>query len=222
MRLVGVFLSPYVRRVAVSLNMLKLPFELEDVFVFGDPETVRRYNPLTRIPILVLDDGTNLVESGAILDEIDQMVPADQRLIPAEGLPRRHVLQATSIALGCAEKAQWAFYEGRVRPEDKIHTPWISHNDRQVIGGFEHLNAQAAEIADDGWIAGTSGISQGDITTTTAFTFAKLARPDLELAKRFPQLSRLAARCEEMPEFALAPLPSPERLQNMLSRPFVS
>ena len=50
MRLIGILLSPYVRRVAVSLNILKLPFELDEVFVFGEPEVVRRYNPLVRIP----------------------------------------------------------------------------------------------------------------------------------------------------------------------------
>jgi glutathione S-transferase len=70
-KLIGIFLSPYVRRVAISLNLLNLPFEEDQVFVFGEPDIVPRYNPLVRIPALVLDDGTNLVESGAILDEID-------------------------------------------------------------------------------------------------------------------------------------------------------
>ena len=85
--MIGIFLSPFVRRVAVSLNILKLPFELEEVFVFGEPDIVRRYNPLVRIPVLVLDDGENLVESGAILDEIDRMVrpgaAADAKRRPA-------------------------------------------------------------------------------------------------------------------------------------------
>jgi glutathione S-transferase len=68
-RLIGNFLSPYVRRVAVSLNILELPFELEELFVFKEPDVVRRHNPLVRIPVLVLDDGDTLAESGAILDE---------------------------------------------------------------------------------------------------------------------------------------------------------
>lgn len=70
MRLIGIYLSPFVRRVAVSLSILELPFEYDDVFVFGERDVVRNYNPLVRIPILALDDGENLVESGAILDEI--------------------------------------------------------------------------------------------------------------------------------------------------------
>jgi glutathione S-transferase len=140
MRLVGIYLSPYVRRVAVSLHILQLSFELEEVFVFGEPDIVRSYNSLVRIPILVLDDGTNLVESGAILDEIDNMVRPEQRLTPSDGSLRRQVTQIAAIGLACAEEAQWAFYEDRVRPAEKVHTPWIEHNDRQVLGGFELLN----------------------------------------------------------------------------------
>ena len=202
MRLIGIYLSPYVRRVAISLDILKLPFELQEVFVFGEPETVRRYNPLVRIPALVLDDGTNLVESGAILDEIDHMVGPEQRLVPNEGPLRRRVLQTASMALGSAEKAQWAFYEDRVRPAEKVHMPWIDHNDRQVLGGFEHLNGTVAKVDDGGWIAGTPEISQADITTAVSYTFANLARPNLELAKRFPGAGAL---CRALRSLACVP-----------------
>lgn len=222
MKLIGILLSPYVRRVAVSLNLLGLPFELDEVFVFGEPDIVRRYNPLVRIPALVLDNGENLVESGAILDEIDQMVPTQQRLFPSEGPARRRVLQATAIALGAAEKAQWAFYEDRVRPPEKVHEPWISHNDDQVLGGFAHLNAATEPVAQAGWIAGTPSMSQADITTAVAFTFAKLARPHLELAAKFPALAELTDRCEALPAFLGSPLPSAARLQEVLSKPFVA
>jgi glutathione S-transferase len=221
MKLVGVLLSPFVRRVAVSLNILSLPFELEEVFVFGEPDIVRRYNPLVRIPVLTLQDGANLVESGAILDEIEQMVPPERRLVPGVNPLRRRVVQAAAIALASAEKAQWAFYEGRVRPAEKVHTPWIEHNDRQVLGGFELLDMTAAKIEGDGWIAGTPNISQADITTAVAFTFAKLSRPNLELAERFPHLSRFTDRCESLPAFVNAPLPAATRLKGWLSKPFV-
>jgi glutathione S-transferase len=174
-RLIGIFLSPFVRRVAVSLNILELPFELEEVFVFGEPDIVRRHNPLVRIPVLVLDDGANLVESGAILDEIDHMVSPERRLTPSDNPLRRRVVQTAAMALACAEKAQWAFYEGRVRPTEKVHPSWIEHNEEQVLGGFGHLNMAAAKIDHEGWIAGTPNMSQADVTTTVAFTFAKTA-----------------------------------------------
>ena len=221
MRLIGIYLSPFVRRVAVSLSLLQLPFDFEDVFVFGERDTVRRYNPLVRIPILALDNGENLVESGAILDEIDQMVAPERRLIPSEGPLRRRVVQSAAIALACAEKAQWAFYEDRVRPPEKVHTPWIEHNDDQVLGGFQHLNGAAGNVSESGWIAGTPDISQADVTTAVSYTFARLARPHLSLAKRFPQLARFAERCEALPAFASAPIPAASRLASVLCKPFV-
>ena len=222
MRLVGILLSPYVRRVAVSLNVLKLPYELDEVFVFGEPEVVRRHTPLVRIPAMVHDDGENLVESGAILDEIDHMVASDRRLIPNDGRARRRVLQTAAIALGAAEKAQWAFYEDRVKPPEKVHMPWIEHNDKQVLGGFEHLNVAAAKVDGHGWIAGTPDINQADVTTTVAYTFANLARPHLKMTERFPDLSRFCERCENLPAFLNAPLPSASRLAGLLSKPFVN
>jgi glutathione S-transferase len=221
MKLIGILLSPFVRRVAVSLNILKLPYELDEVFVFGEQDTVRRYNPLVRIPILIADDGASLVESGAILDEIDHMVSAERRLIPPENPLRRRVVQTAAVALACAEKAQWAFYEDRVRPPEKVHLPWTEHNDNQVLGGIGHLNNIAAEFDAGGWIAGTPGISQADVTTTVAYTFANLSRPHLELAKRFPPLARFAERCESLPSFVNAPLPAMQRLMSVLSKPFV-
>jgi glutathione S-transferase len=221
MRLIGICLSPYVRRVAISLSLLKLPFELEEVFVFGEPETIRRYNPLVRIPILSLDDGENLVESAAILDEIDHRVSPERRLVPPEGAQRRRVLQTTAMALGSAEKAQWAFYEDRVRPAEKVHAPWIEHNDRQVLGGFQHLEAAAGCDQGSEWIAGTPGISQADVTTAVAYSFAALARPHLNLPQRFPRLARFTERCEGLPEFLSAPIPSGAKLAGLLSQPFV-
>ena len=142
-------------------------------------------------------------------------------MTPDDGPLRRGVVQTAAIALACAEKAQWAFYEDRVRPAEKVHTPWIEHNDEQVLGGFQHLNQAAGKIAAGGWIAGTPNISQADVTATVAFTFAMLARPHLELAERFPELARFAERSEALPAFSSAPIPAAPRLACVLSRPFV-
>jgi hypothetical protein len=84
-------------------------------------------------------------------------------LTPSEGLQRRRVVQTTAIAVACAEKAQW-LYEGRVRPAQKLHAPWIEHNDKQVLAGFEHLDGIAAKVGLEGWIAGTQNISLADVT----------------------------------------------------------
>ena len=103
MKLLGGFLSPYVRRTAVSLNAMGLAYDSEKVPVWDEPEAVRKHNPLVRIPTLVLDDGDVLVESYAILDALDEMA-GDKRLIPASGPERRKVMKVTAVGVGAIDK----------------------------------------------------------------------------------------------------------------------
>ena len=207
MRLIGRFVSPYVRRVAVSLNALGMPFESETPSAFREPEAVRKYNPLVRIPALILDDGDELVESYAILDAIDDMVEAERRLTPPSGRDRRHVMKITAIATGSMDKTVAAYYEGFHHPEEKIHQPWIDRNEMQLLGGLGYLDNLAKAAGDTGWLAGSLGFSQADISGTVAYSFATVVRPNLEIEKKVPHLAGFAERCEAMDIFTAAPIP---------------
>ena len=136
MKLIGNYLSPFTRRVAVSLNAMNMPFEVEELSVFKKPEAVRKYNPVVRIPTLVLDDGEVLVESYAILDSIDQMAGPKKCLTPLSGKERRRVMKVTAIGLASMEKAVWAFYEGRFRPEEKSTNPGLSTMKSRFLVGW--------------------------------------------------------------------------------------
>jgi glutathione S-transferase len=208
MKLVGILRSPYVRRTAVSLNAMGIPFELDAVPVFDKPELVTKYNPLTRVPALVLDDGEALIDSSVILDALDEMAGPAKRLTPASGAARRHVMKLVTVALGAVDKAVWSAYEYRFRPEEKVHTPWVRHNDAQVIAGFTYLDAIAAKLGDSGWIAGTDKMSQADITAAVGFTFAKIVRPNLGLDEKAPNMSKFTARCEALAPFKAAAIPT--------------
>ena len=207
MKLLGHYLSPYTRRVAVSLNVLNIPFDLVELSVIQEPERVRPHNPVLRIPTVVLDDGEPLIESGAILDEIDRMVGPTRALVPANGPERRRVMQLTAMAVASMEKAQWGYYERRFHPPEKIHQPWIEHNDGQCLGGLRHLERLVSEITPLDWMAGSAGITQADITAAVVVSWMIEARPELKLPDEVPHLSRFAARCEELPAFKAAPMP---------------
>jgi glutathione S-transferase len=155
--------------------------------------------------VLLLDDGTALVESYAILDEIDQLAGPARALTPASGPERRRVMQLTAIALASMEKAQWAFYERRFKPEEKVHQPWIDHNDQQVLGGLRALEAMLSTRGRDGWLAGTAKLTQADITATVACGGIDVLRPQLGLRRELPHLFRHADRCEELAVFAQSP-----------------
>lgn len=203
MKLLGRYLSPYVRRVAVSMNLMGTAYEHEPVPVFDEPDRIRAHNPLVRIPTLVLDDGEALVESWAILDWLDEEAGPAKRLTPAGGPERRRVMKLTAVGVGTIDKGVMAAYEGRFHPKEKVHQPWIDHNDAQVLGGLGFLD-QAAAAAGGGWLAGGERPSQADVTAAVCFTFLKWARPKLEIEQPFPSLAAHAARCEELTAFRSA------------------
>ena len=207
MKLIGNYLSPYVRRVAITLNAFEIPFELEPVFIFKSPEKVEPHNPLVRIPTLILDDDEVLIDSYVILDAIDDMMGPERALTPRSGEARRRVMKITAVGVGSAEKAQWAFYESRFHPPEKVHPPWVEHNDNQVVRGLGYLDELASTAGDSGWLAGTDAMSQADITAVVTFSFASKIRPELELGAKAPHLAALAGRCEALHMFKAAPLP---------------
>lgn len=207
MKLIGSYFSPYTRRVAVSLNALGISYEFVPVSVLAEQDRVRALNPVVRIPILVLPDGEALIESYAILDEVD-MMHHDRALTPRQGTARRAVMQMTALAIACMEKAQWAFYEGRFRPASMIHGPWVDHNDRQVLSGLRRLDEIVSGVrGGDRWMAGTATISQADITTAVVFGSIRTLRSNLDVNGSFPHLRRFAERCEELEIFSKAPAP---------------
>jgi glutathione S-transferase len=209
MKLIGNYLSPYARRIAITLHELGTPFEFEEVFIFKNPEAVRPLNPLTRIPALVRDDGEVLIESAAILDAIDEEAGPERAMVPPAGKDRRHALKLIAVAIGAMEKAQWAFYEGRFRPAEIVHQPWIDHNESQVVDGLTYLDQLAQDAGPDGWLAGTPALSQVDITAAVAFSFIDAVRPGLAIADKVPALAAFAARCEARDSFRAAPIPPP-------------
>ena len=81
MILIGQYDSPFVRRVGIALTLYGMPFEHRPWSTFGDADKIRPYNPLTRVPTLVLDDGEVLIDSTVILDYLDSLVPAEKRMM---------------------------------------------------------------------------------------------------------------------------------------------
>lgn len=210
MILIGMFDSPFVRRVAVSLNVLGVPFEHRNWSVGKDFELIRHFNPLGRVPTLVQDDGETLIDSTAILDFIDEQA-GERALLPRSGIERREALRVTAIALGAAEKGVQQVYEVAFRPESKRHNPWIERCRTQMQSALVELD-RLAQARSGEWMVG-SRMTQADITTTCAFTFLSDAVPLVQPASTYPGLNALAARCEALPAFRTvkAPYSAPGR-----------
>ena len=125
MLLIGVNRSPYTRRVAITLEAYGVPYEQQALSGFGNRAEVRAKNPLGRIPALVLDNGEVLVDSGAIIDHLDEAHGRDRALTPAAGADRRAVLKVAALMMGACDKGLHAAYERNHHPPEKVHQPWI-------------------------------------------------------------------------------------------------
>jgi glutathione S-transferase len=200
MMLIGMFDSPFVRRVAISLKRLELPFEHRNWSVGADFDRIRAYNPLGRVPTLVLDEGEALVESGAILDYLDELVGPRRALLPPAGAARRTALRVMAIATGAAEKGALQVYERAFRPYEKRHEPWLDRLRMQTHGALTELERCCA-LRRGQWLVGEA-MTQADITTACAVTFLDAAVSLAAAPEQYPALRALVTRCESLPAFA--------------------
>lgn len=111
---IGQYDSPFVRRVGIALTLYGIPFEHRPWSAFGDADKIRPYNPLTRVPTLVLDNGEVLIESHLMLDYLDSPVPSSQRMFPSTEPLRHQALKVSALATGLGDKIVSLFYERRL------------------------------------------------------------------------------------------------------------
>jgi glutathione S-transferase len=196
MFLIGQYDSPFVRRTAIALRLYGIPFEHKPWSTFGDAEQVAAYNPLRRVPTLVLDDGEALIESGAILDHLDELIGPERAMIARSGAERRQHLRITALATGLADKAVSLIYERVLRKEQlKL---WVERCEAQISGVLDVLEKERAQVAAPYWLR--DRIGHADIAVACALRFTGEAHPHLFDA-RYGALKAHAARCEALPPF---------------------
>jgi glutathione S-transferase len=206
MLLIGMFDSPFVRRVAVTLKLLDLPFEHGNWSVGRDFDRIREYNPLGRVPALVTNDGQTLMESGAILDYLDELAGPERALLPRSGPERRQALNLMAMATGAAEKGVLQIYERVFRPDSKRHEPWVERCRLQMSASLGAIDRYLGERGVSQWLVGKR-MTQADITAVCAFTFLDDALRVAADRVMYQSLAMLAARCESLPVFQETRIP---------------
>jgi glutathione S-transferase len=193
------FDSPFVRRVAVSMNLLGVLFEHRDWSIGKDFELIRQFNPLGRVPVLVQADGDTLIESSAILDFLDESAGPERALLPSSGESRREALRLVATAVGAADKGVLQVYETAFRPPEKRYRPWVERCHTQMHAALAELD-RACEMRTGEWLIGNR-ISQADITVACVYTFIGDAFAINRDGVVYPNVHAAAARCEALSEF---------------------
>ncbi len=196
MILYGRLLSPFARRVAVQAALQDHRIERRDILVTGpDFEKLKAMNAVARIPVLVLDDGSTMIETWAICEYLDETAPNGRRLLPADGPERRAALQRLAVASGTVEKAVALVYERNRRPEEYHWMDWQQRLVAQIQGGLTALDAMVPE---QDWMGGAD-LDVTDIATVIAWEFIQITNPWV-LSDDYPRLSAFVGRAGDISE----------------------
>jgi glutathione S-transferase len=198
MKLIGRYDSPYVRRVGVTLHVLRLPFQHLSLSPFSQASEFRQYATIGRMPVLVLDDGETLIESAAILDHLDEIAGPTRALMPAGGPERRKSLQILARATAACDKAIAINYERR-RPAERIYDEWIERCRSQLSAALAELECFRLELTS------SRGPRQIEITSACTYAYVSRVAPDIVPVGRYPLLERLSSACELQPQFLACP-----------------
>jgi glutathione S-transferase len=197
MMLIGQFDSPFVRRVGIALRTYGLAFEHQPWSVFGDADKIAKFNPLRRVPTLVMDDRTVFVDSAAILAVLDDVVGPEKAILTRRGEDGRDLLRISALAAGVAEKAVSLVYERVLRVE--AFPLWVDRCRLQIGESLDLLEAErqlrpTRYLFDD-------HLSHADVMLTTMTTFASEALEGEFDWSRWPAIAAHAAACEALPAF---------------------
>lgn len=193
--------SPYVRRVAISLQLLQLRFSHRSLSVFRTYDEFRKINPVVKAPTLVCDDGTILLDSTLILHYAEALA-RPRTLWPVDVPALKRELRITGLALAACDKSVQVVYEHGVRPAEKVHAPWLERVNSQLLAAY---GAIEDELARAPLGVTSSTIGQAGVTVGIAWHFTQRMHPELVPAASFPRLAAFSATAEALPEFAAAP-----------------
>lgn len=199
MKLIGMMDSPYVRRVAISLELYGIEFESMPLSVFRTFEEFSRINPVVKAPTVILDSGLQLMDSTLILDYFDALSGANHKLLPDNTDALAKDLQILGVILAACEKAVQNIYEHNLRPEEKQHQPWVERITRQLLAACREwdtlLEGRAIAPRPD----------QVEVTSTVVWSFIQFMIPMVVAADNFKNIQSMAESCEALPAFKKYP-----------------
>ncbi len=195
MKLIGTLASPYTRKVRVVLAEKRIDYDFE-VHSPAEPGTrVPEFNPLGKVPVLVMDDGATIFDSRVIVEYLDGVSPV-ARLIPETSRQRIQVRRWEALADGILDAAVMTVYEGR-RPQALQSMEWV---ERQMGKVDSALRYAAAELGDRPWCY-EIGFSLADIALGCSLAYLDLRFPAIPWRAAHPNLERYAEKLFKRPSF---------------------
>jgi glutathione S-transferase len=202
MKLIGMLDSPYVRRVAVSLQLLGLKFEHQSLSVFSTYDQFRQINPVVKAPTLVDEEGAALMDSTLILQYAESIARPSSRRTPTMPTELWRSQRLLGLALAACDKSVQLVYERKLRPAEKLHQPWADRVIQQLRAALDVLEAEQACLPLD---VTSDTITPPGVMQAITWHFIQQMLPDVVSPADYPALAEYSRRAEALPEFRAAP-----------------
>ena len=195
MKLISATPSPYARKVRIALAEKSVPFELQTEVPWNDDTSLPQHNPLEKLPVLLLDDGSTVWESSFILEWIERKFPHPPLLPPDDDGILAHK-RMDALATGVCDAFLLVFFE-RMRPEAHRSQPWTDRQMRKVYGGI----AEIARVIGDQRYAIHEAFGIADISAGSMLGWLDVRFPELGWRATHPNLDRYMDGLMTRPSF---------------------
>lgn len=193
LRLIGSTTSPYTRKVRIVMAEKKIEYQFDIENVWDSQTTITRFNPLGKIPCVVMEDETAIYDSRVIVEYLDTLTPVS-KLIPSTGKERVVVRTWESLADGLSEAAISARLEQTWsgRADTQRCQAWVTHH---LVKVQNALRAMSDGLGEKSWCVGNN-YSLADISVCVALAYLDLRFPainwrdNINLEKLFDKVSQ--------------------------------
>ncbi len=198
MKLIGSLASPFVRKVRIVLAEKKLDcvFELENVW---EPETkIQQSNPLGKVPCLIMEDGSAMIDSRVIAEYLDTLTPVC-KLLPPNGNSRERadIKCWEALADGVLDAGVLARLERVQRPPELQSEAWVERQMSKVHLGLAALSQRLGEGV---YCAGIH-YSLADVAVGCALGWLSFRFPEIDWRGAHPNLAKLYDKLAERASF---------------------
>jgi glutathione S-transferase len=190
LKLISATPSPYARKVRIALAEKGIPFELITEVPWNSSTATPKYNPLEKLPVLILEDGGSVYESSFILEWLELKYPQTS-LLPkdVDGILAAKKLDV--LCNGVCDAVVLTHFERLRGPA--ASAPWLARQRRKIEGGMREM---AALIGNRQWAVGDK-FGLGDIAAASAAGYLAVRYPELALRELYPAFAAYCERIEQ-------------------------
>jgi glutathione S-transferase len=196
MKLIGSLASPYVRKVRIVLAEKKLDYGFELDNVWAPDTTISQHNPLGKVPCLIMDDGSVMIDSRVIAEYLDMLTPVC-KLLPPNGRERADIKWWEALADGVLDAAVLVRLERTQRAPEQQSADWIARQLSKVELG---LAALAQRLGESPYCTGNS-YTLADVAVGCALGWLSFRFPEIDWRGAHPNLAKLFDKLSERPTF---------------------